>query len=398
MITLSDQILLSLGFPLDSRLSNITLSGSDVTVESSSEYLARIDVGSRYAGMEVNFLSPSGTYTIAFFMSAIQSGSISATKYKFAADTSDDSFDIASEVLGSRHLIKDESQSYAVEPNLTFKGALSVSDNPGNNSTDVELVVDSALNGSSANPVENQVITASINTLDNKTKFTQYTTLEDIGITTGEEVSIAQIVGALGDLSELICEITSSHNLSIYPESLRQGILHIIRIDSSYVQITYSYKSNIERRWIASYHSPYTPKFSGWREIILTGIGSTTVTLAGTLILPTISDVAASISELIDKSQVRTIDLASGSDIDLDIGEDFEKTCGTDQAFTISNVELKKPFRLILTGGSLNSTLFTGYTANWILFSVAGDYNNTVDNYLWCEIRSAGQIYLFWGE
>jgi hypothetical protein len=84
-------------------------------------------------------------------------------------------------------------------------------------------------------------------------------------------------------------------------------------------------------------------------------------------------------------------------DVDLEAGEDFSKTCGADSAFTISNLILRKPFRMFLTGGTLASTLFTGYTANWILGCSVADYNNAVTNVLWCEVRSAGQIYLFWG-
>lgn len=83
--------------------------------------------------------------------------------------------------------------------------------------------------------------------------------------------------------------------------------------------------------------------------------------------------------------------------IDLATAEVFKKTLTGATAFTISNPRNFKPFRLILTGGSLSVPTFTGYTVNWILTSLVTDYVNTVSNVLWCEIRSAGQIYCFWG-
>ena len=90
-------------------------------------------------------------------------------------------------------------------------------------------------------------------------------------------------------------------------------------------------------------------------------------------------------------------DAAGAGNIDLAIKDIFTRTVGTNQQYTILNPILYKPFRLILTGGTLNATLFSGYTSNWILTSLQADYVPANTNYLWCEIRSAGQIYLFWG-
>jgi hypothetical protein len=84
--------------------------------------------------------------------------------------------------------------------------------------------------------------------------------------------------------------------------------------------------------------------------------------------------------------------------IDLATAEVFEKTLTGATAFTITNPINFKPFRLILTGGSLSVPTFTGYTVNWILTSLVTDYVNTVSNVLWCEIRATGQIYCFWGN
>ena len=90
-------------------------------------------------------------------------------------------------------------------------------------------------------------------------------------------------------------------------------------------------------------------------------------------------------------------DTSGAGNIDLAIKDIFTRTVGTNQQYAILNPILYKPFRLILTGGTLNATLFTGYTSNWILTSLQADYVPANVNYLWCEIRSAGQIYLFWG-
>ena len=90
-------------------------------------------------------------------------------------------------------------------------------------------------------------------------------------------------------------------------------------------------------------------------------------------------------------------DTAGAGNIDLAIKDIFTRTVGTNQQYAILNPILYKPFRLILTGGTLNATLFIGYTSNWILTSLQADYVPANTNYLWCEIRSAGQIFLFWG-
>ena len=90
-------------------------------------------------------------------------------------------------------------------------------------------------------------------------------------------------------------------------------------------------------------------------------------------------------------------DTAGAGNIDLAIKDIFTRTVGTNQQYAILNPILYKPFRLIITGGTLNATLFSGYTSNWILTSLQADYVPANTNYLWCEIRSAGQIYLFWG-
>jgi hypothetical protein len=84
MITLSDQIKLSLPLSLDSRQINISLSGSMITIETIEDYLKRVDINSRYVGMEVLISSPPGDYQINAFIEHLKSENISAAKYKFA--------------------------------------------------------------------------------------------------------------------------------------------------------------------------------------------------------------------------------------------------------------------------------------------------------------------------
>jgi hypothetical protein len=92
----------------------------------------------------------------------------------------------------------------------------------------------------------------------------------------------------------------------------------------------------------------------------------------------------------------RTVALAA-YDIDMALGEDFTKTCAAASVFTISNPIIKKSFRMFITGGTLGTPLFTGYTDTWIASTLIGDYNPAIVNVLVCEIRAAGEITLFWG-
>ena len=84
--------------------------------------------------------------------------------------------------------------------------------------------------------------------------------------------------------------------------------------------------------------------------------------------------------------------------IDLSIGEVFTKSLTVPTTFTITNPITYKGFKLKLIGGTLNIDLFTDYTENWILNSLITDYDNTVENWLCCEIREDDNIYLYWGE
>lgn len=139
MITISDQIFASLGLPLDARLSNVIISGSNIIIETKAEYLARVDINSRYAGMEVLFVEPAGTYTVAFFMNAIQTGTILSIKYKFVTDTSDDGFEIYSSGGGSGHIIKDESNNTYPQRAILKISGVDIEDNELEDTTEVTI-------------------------------------------------------------------------------------------------------------------------------------------------------------------------------------------------------------------------------------------------------------------
>ena len=101
----------------------------------------------------------------------------------------------------------------------------------------------------------------------------------------------------------------------------------------------------------------------------------------------------ASIESLIYSPKLTVPALA----INLALAEVFEKALTGATSFTITNPIKYKGFRIRLTGGSLNTDLFTGYTENWILNSLITDYVST-GSWLNCEIRESNNIHLFWGE
>lgn len=169
MITLSDQILVSLCAPLDIKLSNIVIDGSNIIIETKSEYLTRIDIGNRYLGMEVNFLSPSGIYSLNNFINLLTAGGIINTKYIFNVNTSDNGFVIYENGGGGGgeggHIIRDSDEAFIQRANLLFGNGLIVEDDDANNSTNVSILIDDELDLNSTNPVQNSVITEEINLL-----------------------------------------------------------------------------------------------------------------------------------------------------------------------------------------------------------------------------------------
>jgi hypothetical protein len=92
MITLSDQLFASLSLPLDARHTNLVLDGANVTIETEAEYLSRVDLNSRYLGMEVEFCAPAGTHNINDFITEVNSGNITVVKYGFKDGLEDSDF------------------------------------------------------------------------------------------------------------------------------------------------------------------------------------------------------------------------------------------------------------------------------------------------------------------
>ncbi len=89
MITLSDNIFASIGLPLDARLSNLEIDGSNIVVESIDDYLVRVDGDSRYLNMRISIFSPSGIYTLDNFVSLVNDETITANTYTFSGGIED---------------------------------------------------------------------------------------------------------------------------------------------------------------------------------------------------------------------------------------------------------------------------------------------------------------------
>jgi hypothetical protein len=83
--------------------------------------------------------------------------------------------------------------------------------------------------------------------------------------------------------------------------------------------------------------------------------------------------------------------------IDLSAGEIFTKTLSGATTFNITNPINYKPFRIKLSGGSLNTPIFSGYTEKFIASTLRTDYVSS-GSVLYCEIQSTNIINLFWGE
>lgn len=83
MKTIADQIFVTLGLPLDSRLINISLNSNIITIETIEEYLNRVDIGSRYLGMSPIIYEPAGEYDINDFLTGTTDGTIYKNIYIF---------------------------------------------------------------------------------------------------------------------------------------------------------------------------------------------------------------------------------------------------------------------------------------------------------------------------
>lgn len=89
MKVIADQIFVTLGLPLDAKLTNITLAGDITTIETIEEYLTRVDVGSRHLGLNPIICSPPGVYLITDLISGFRSGTLTKQEYIFEKSTED---------------------------------------------------------------------------------------------------------------------------------------------------------------------------------------------------------------------------------------------------------------------------------------------------------------------
>ena len=151
---------------------------------------------------------------------------------------------------------------------------------------------------------------------------------------------------------------TTNKSLSIYESGV--WFLIPLSVDSIYVDMV----TNIQYRWN----------------------GSDMIALTVPLTKTTIEDLVYSAAQTLAAT---TIDLATG--------EVFTKTLTGATTFTITNPRNYKAFRLKLSGGSLNTPIFSGYTETFIASTLRGDYVSA-GSVLYCEIQEANKINLFWGE
>lgn len=87
MITFTDQLNLSSFLTLDVKHSNVRLIGDIIKVETQEEYLERVDINSRYIGLEVLISSPAGEYSTNSYITKLNNRDIIVVKYKFRSLT-----------------------------------------------------------------------------------------------------------------------------------------------------------------------------------------------------------------------------------------------------------------------------------------------------------------------
>ena len=166
MIILSDQIFTSLGLPIDTRESNLSIEGNTITVETLEQYLERVDVDSRYLGLEVNFISPFGTYDLNFFIQYLKLNSFTVAKYRFEDGVLNTNLiESSSGNGGGGHKIRFNNVSLPQRPNLVIEN-LSATDNLETNSTVLKLEKDNTLNKTSTNVIQNNVVATKFESVD----------------------------------------------------------------------------------------------------------------------------------------------------------------------------------------------------------------------------------------
>lgn len=137
-------------------------------------------------------------------------------------------------------------------------------------------------------------------------------------------------------------------------------------------------------------------------DIRKTQVTSTTTasgTIPATNVTTLTGNAQTDITNLQMNNNAQTTVVLAAYDVDMQASSrDYSKTCGSNSQFTISNPIVGKTFRMFLTGGTLNSDLFNGYTETWLASTLLTDYIPANINVLYCELRSAGVLTLFWGE
>ena len=91
-VYISDSIYGAVPLPLDAKTSNVVPQGAYTKVESVTEYLARVDIFSRYLGLIVAMSHPDGVYENNELMQKIATGEITVTLYAFISGIEDEDF------------------------------------------------------------------------------------------------------------------------------------------------------------------------------------------------------------------------------------------------------------------------------------------------------------------
>lgn len=198
MLTISDQLYLSLCLPVDTRLMNCVTVDSTIVVETTADYLTRVDIDSRYLGMEITWLSPSGVYEINDFVNKIKS-------------------------------------KFFITQLLSFKQSIQNSDliELTNN-----ITVDSELSELSVNPVENRAITTVINQIldviaDHPTYISPTVSLNNITqiVENGSNLSgTLNVTFTQNDAGQVISYSISRNNIQI--SNIQTGAFNEVNIQS----------------------------------------------------------------------------------------------------------------------------------------------------------------------
>lgn len=197
MVNIADQLNLSLCLPVDTRLTNCIIIDNTIVVENSGDYLNRVDINSRYLGMEIKWLSPFGVYEINDFISKIKSNFFTVQTFSFKQS------------IQNSDLIE-----------LT------------------NITVDSELSELSVNPVENRAITTVINQIldviaDHPTYISPTVSLNNITqiVENGSNLSgTLNVTFTQNDAGQVISYSISRNNIQI--SNIQTGEFNEVNIQS----------------------------------------------------------------------------------------------------------------------------------------------------------------------